>query len=73
MPSLDGYSLNEKIDKLHLEIKEEVVKLREEFTALYKYIKDSQIKEPKVEAKSEVKQKAKPKAAKKEKASAEKA
>tara|TARA_R100000458_G_C8236615_1_gene216785 strand:+ start:629 stop:838 length:210 start_codon:yes stop_codon:yes gene_type:complete len=69
MPSLDGYSLNEKIDKLHLEIKEEVVKLREEFTALYKYIKDSQIKETKVEASKKGKQEA----SKKEKASAKKA
>ena len=54
MPSLDGYSLNEKIDKLHLEVKEDIVRLREEFTELYK-------------------KEAKPKASKKEKASAEKA
>ena len=41
MPSLDGYSLNEKIDKLHLEVKEEIVRLREDFTELYKYMKES--------------------------------
>jgi hypothetical protein len=69
MPSLDGYSLNEKIDKLHLEVKEEIVKLREDFTELYKYMKELQQKEIKVEAKKE----AKPKAGKKEKASTEKA
>jgi hypothetical protein len=65
MPSLDGYSLNEKIDRLHLEIKEEVVKLREEFTALYKYIKELQIKEPKVEESKKTKPKAKKEVTKK--------
>ena len=69
MPSLDGYSLNEKIDKLHLEVKEEIVRLREEFTELYKYMRELRDKELRVEAKKE----AKPKAGKKEKASAEKA
>jgi len=69
MPSLDGYSLNEKIDKLNLEVKEEIVKLREDFTELYKYMKELQQKEIKVEAKKE----AKPKAGKKEKALTEKA
>ena len=69
MPSLYGYSLNEKIDKLNLEVKEEIVKLREDFTELYKYMKELQQKEIKVEAKKE----AKPKAGKKEKASTEKA
>ena len=69
MPSLDGYSLNEKIDKLHLEVKEEIVRLREDFTELYKYMKELQQKEIKVEAKKE----AKSKASKKEKASTEKA
>tara|TARA_R110002050_G_scaffold248814_1_gene386636 strand:+ start:395 stop:604 length:210 start_codon:yes stop_codon:yes gene_type:complete len=69
MPSLDGYSLNEKIDKLHLEVKEDIVRLREEFTELYKYMQELRDKESRVEAKKE----AKPKASKKEKASAEKA
>ena len=69
MPSLDGYSLNEKIDKLHLEVKEDIVRLREEFTELYKYMQELRDKESRVEAKKEVK----PKAGKKEKASAEKA
>ena len=69
MPSLDGYSLNEKIDKLHLEVKEEIVRLREDFTELYKYMKELRDKEIKVEVKKE----AKPKASKKEKTSTEKA
>ena len=69
MPSLDGYSLNEKIDKLHLEVKEDIVRLREEFTELYKYMKELRDKENRVEAKKEVKSKA----SKKEKASTEKA
>ena len=69
MPSLDGYSLNEKIDKLHLEVKEEIVRLREDFTELYKYMKESKQKEIKVEAKKETMAKA----SKKEKASTKKA
>ena len=69
MPSLDGYSLNEKIDKLHLEVKEDIVRLREEFTELYKYMQELRDKEARVEAKKEVK----PKASKKEKAAAKKA
>ena len=69
MPSLDGYSLNEKIDKLHLEVKEDIVRLREEFTELYKYMQELRDKELRVEAKKE----AKSKASKKEKASAKKA
>ena len=69
MPSLDGYSLNEKIDKLYLEVKEELVRLREDFTELYKYMKELRDREAKVEAKKE----AKPKASKKEKASTKKA
>ena len=69
MPSLDGYSLNEKIDKLHLEVKEDIVRLREEFTELYKYMQELRDKESRVEAKKEIKSKA----SKKEKASTEKA
>ena len=69
MPSLDGYSLNAKMDTLHLEVKEDIVRLREEFTELYKYMKELRDKESRVEAKKEVR----PKASKKEKASTEKA
>ena len=69
MPSLDGYSLNEKIDKLNLEVREEIVRLREDFTELYKYMKELRDKEAKVEANKEAKQKA----SKKEKASTKKA
>jgi len=59
MPSLDGYSLNQKMDTLHLEVKEEIVKLREEFTELYKYMKELRDKETRVAAKKETKPKAK--------------
>ena len=69
MPSLDGYSLNEKIDKLHLEVKEDIVRLKEEFTELYKYMQELRDKEARIEAKKETK----PKASKKEKAATEKA
>ena len=69
MPSLDGYSLNEKIDKLYLEVKEDIVRLREEFTELYKYMQELRDKESRVEAKKETQ----PKASKKEKAATKKA
>ena len=69
MPSLDGYSLNEKIDKLHLEVKEDIVRLKEEFTELYKYMQELRDKESRVEANKE----AKAKTNKKEKASTKKA
>ena len=59
MPSLDGYSLNEKIDSLHLEVKEDIAKLREEFTDLYKYMKELRDKETKVEANKKAKTKTK--------------
>lgn len=59
MPSLDGYSLNEKMDTLHLEVKEEIVKLREEFTELYKYMKELRDKDTKVEANKKAKAKTK--------------
>lgn len=65
MPSLDGYSLNEKIDRLHLEIKEEIVRLREDFTELYKYMKELQQKEIKVEESKKAKPKAKKEVTKK--------
>jgi len=39
MASLDGYSLNEKIDKVFEELQEELWILREEFTELYDYMR----------------------------------
>ena len=63
MPSLDGYSLNEKIDRLNLEVREQLVGLKEEFTELYKYINELKMKETKVEQSKESK-KTKPKAKK---------
>ena len=38
MPSLDGYSLNEEIKKLRVEVFEELSSLRESFRELYSYI-----------------------------------
>jgi len=39
MPSLDGYSLNEEMQKIRTELKEELLTLRNEFTDLYAYMK----------------------------------
>ena len=69
MPSLDGYSLNEKMDRLHIEVKEDIMRLREEFTELYKYMQELRDKEAKVEATKEIKEKT----SKKEKVSTKKA
>ena len=38
MPSLDGYSLNEEIQKLRVEVFEELTSMRESFRELYSYI-----------------------------------
>ena len=38
MPSLDGYSLNEEIQKIRKEVFEELAKTREAFGELYKYM-----------------------------------
>ena len=38
MPSLDGYSLNEEIQKIRKEVFEELAKQREAFSELYKYM-----------------------------------
>lgn len=39
MASLDGYSLNKKVDEIREELKAELLKLRIEFTELYAYMK----------------------------------
>ena len=57
MASLDGYSLNKKIDELREEIMEEMYHMREEFTDIYKYLDDMEKKKPK--AKKIVKKKEK--------------
>jgi len=51
MPSLDGYSLNEEIQKLRKDVFEELSGLRESFRELYGYIADEErgkVKEPAV-------------------------
>jgi hypothetical protein len=35
MPSLDGYSLNEKMDRLHDDIKAQIEQLQQDFHNLY--------------------------------------
>ena len=40
MASLDGYSLNQKIDKLHSEIVSEIEEMQMAFGQLYSYMKD---------------------------------
>jgi hypothetical protein len=50
MASLDGYSLNKKIDDLREEILEELYHMREEFTDIYKYL-DEMTKKPKAKKK----------------------
>ena len=39
MASLDGYSINKKIDDVRDDLKAELLKLRNEFTDLYAYMK----------------------------------
>ena len=75
MASLDGYSLNEKIDRHHREVKEELAKMKVMFSELYGYIaKMESVKTSKKEKSSGIqdskeKSKSKGKAAKKEKVS----
>jgi outer membrane murein-binding lipoprotein Lpp len=63
MPSLDGYSLNQKIDRLNDDVQAQIDQLKKDFHNLYSYIK--KLEEPKVEEKVK---RAKSKTAKKEKA-----
>ena len=59
MASLDGYSLNEKIDKVKAEVDEDLIKLQSAFANLYKYMQQLEAQfPPKVEKKAP---KAKPK------------
>ena len=39
MASLDGYSLNQKIDKLHSEVEKEIEDMQMAFGELYSYLK----------------------------------
>ena len=56
MASLDGYSLNQKIDKLHTEVAKEIEDMQMAFGQLYQYLQDLEAKYNKP-----VKKKAKPK------------
>ena len=49
MPSLDGYSLNEKMDRLYEEIQAQIEQLQKDFHNLYNYM---QKMEGKLDAKS---------------------
>jgi len=49
MPSLDGYSLNEKMDKLHDDVQCQIEQLQKDFHNLYECIKKV---EDKLDAKS---------------------
>ena len=53
MPSLDGYSLNEEIKKLRVEVFEELTSMREAFRELYQYLDgmDKKQKESECQAK----------------------
>ena len=53
MPSLDGYSLNKKIDDLREEIEEEIITLKRDFCNLYELIDnlDKKVNKPKSKAK----------------------
>jgi len=44
MASLDGYSLNEKIDNLRKEVGEDLIQLQKAFANLYEYIKQLELK-----------------------------
>lgn len=44
MPSLDGYSLNQKIDKLHSEIEKEIEDMQMAFGQLYSYLQKLEAK-----------------------------
>mgnify|MGYP003131878420 CR=1 FL=1 len=43
MASLDGYSLNEKIDKVKAEIDEDLFQLQKAFANLYEYMKQIKV------------------------------
>jgi hypothetical protein len=53
MPSLDGYSLNEKIDRMRAEIDEEIIELKRNFCDLYDCMEalEKKINKPKTKAK----------------------
>ncbi|MBC8407443.1 MAG: hypothetical protein H8E12_01715 [Rhodobacteraceae bacterium] len=39
MPSLDGYSLSKEIERVEESVREDLLKLRNEFTEMYSYMK----------------------------------
>jgi len=40
MPSLDGYSLNQKIDQTHNEVRADILQLQKDFHRLYQMLSD---------------------------------
>tara|TARA_R100000278_G_scaffold101307_1_gene77844 strand:+ start:561 stop:782 length:222 start_codon:yes stop_codon:yes gene_type:complete len=45
MPSLDGYSLNEKIDKTFAEVQKSIIAFEEQFGELYDYLAKTKIEQ----------------------------
>ena len=62
MPSLDGYSLNEKMDRMHNEINSQIEQLQKDFHNLYglmEKMKEEKAAPAKVSKKKSVKKEAK--------------
>ena len=68
MPSLDGYSLNQKIDQTYDEVKADILQLQKDFHRLYQMLGDMKGK-PKKESNEKAKEKASKKASKSAKVS----
>ena len=64
MPSLDGYSLNEKMDKLHDDVQAQIEQLQQDFHNLYSMME--KMKQEKKNGLQESTQKSSTKKAKKE-------
>ena len=64
MPSLDGYSLNQKIDQTYDEVRADIIQLQKDFHRLYQMLADMKDK-PKKEKNEESSKVSKAKKAKK--------
>ena len=62
MPSLDGYSLNQKIDQTYDEVRADIIQLQKDFHRLYQMLSD--MKDNKGEKVEKAKKKPKAKKAK---------
>ena len=65
MPSLDGYSLNEKMDRMHDDIKAQIEQLQQDFHGLYNMMEKMK-EEKRSGLQQESTKKSSPKKAKKE-------